>query len=56
MPAMSAVREQGRDLLVCRCCEAEFPEGAATKDGWHYECPECGEATGIGEGLRRKEA
>jgi len=42
-----------RDLLVCRKCDAEFPEGRATKDGWTYECPECGEATGLGEGLRR---
>jgi predicted RNA-binding Zn-ribbon protein involved in translation (DUF1610 family) len=41
-----------RDLLVCRTCGAEFPEGRATKDGWTYECPECGEA-GLGDGLRR---
>jgi predicted RNA-binding Zn-ribbon protein involved in translation (DUF1610 family) len=41
-----------RDLLVCRTCGAEFPEGRATKDGWSYECPDCGEA-GLGDGLRR---
>ena len=53
MPPMQVSREIGRDLLVCRKCDAEFPEGRATKDGWHYECPECGEAEGIGDGLRR---
>lgn len=48
--------EVGRDLLRCRRCDAEFPEGRATKDGWYYECPEdgCG-ATGIGDGLKRIE-
>jgi len=46
-------RDRGRDVLRCRNCDAEFPEGQATSDGWHYECPECGEAEGIGEGLRR---
>jgi predicted RNA-binding Zn-ribbon protein involved in translation (DUF1610 family) len=53
MPAMQVGHEEGRDTLVCRRCDAAFPEGRATKDGWHYECPECGEAEGIGEGLRR---
>jgi predicted RNA-binding Zn-ribbon protein involved in translation (DUF1610 family) len=53
MPAMQVGHEEGRDTLVCRRCDAEFPEGRATRDGWHYECPECGEAEGIGEGLRR---
>ena len=49
-----AVRGIGRDLLRCRKCGAEFPEGSATEDGWHYACPEDGcDATGIGEGLRR---
>jgi predicted RNA-binding Zn-ribbon protein involved in translation (DUF1610 family) len=54
MPAQKAIRAEGRDVLVCRRCDAEFPEGAATKDGWHYVCPDCGEAEGIGDGLRLK--
>jgi len=54
MPAQEAIRAEGRDVLVCRACGAEFPEGAATKDGWHYACPECDEAEGIGDGLRVK--
>jgi hypothetical protein len=45
--------ERGRDCLECRRCGAQFPEGTATTDGWHYACPECGEGTGIGDGLRR---
>jgi len=53
MPEMLHQRDRGRDVLVCRKCNAEFPEGRATNDGWHYQCPECGEAEGIGEGLRR---
>ncbi|MFB6108875.1 MAG: HVO_2901 family zinc finger protein [Haloplanus sp.] len=53
MSGMHAHVSTHRDLLVCRTCGAEFPEGRATKDGWHYECPECGEATGLGDGLRR---
>jgi predicted RNA-binding Zn-ribbon protein involved in translation (DUF1610 family) len=44
---------RGRDALVCRKCGARFPEAQATTDGWHFECPECGDAEGIGEGLRR---
>ena len=53
MPQLTA-RAAGRDLLRCRRCGTEFPEGQATDDGWHYACPEdgCG-ATGIGEGLKR---
>ena len=53
MPEMLHQKAHGRDVLVCRKCDAEFPEGRATQDGWHYRCPECGEAEGIGEGLRR---
>ena len=51
---MTLLQSPGRDLLVCRSCGATFPEGRATRDGWHYECPEpdCG-AAGIGDGLRR---
>ena len=45
--------ERGRDCLECRRCGAQFPEGTATTDGWHYACPECGDGTGIGDGLRR---
>jgi hypothetical protein len=43
-------------MLVCRKCGAEFPEAHATRDGWHYRCPEddC-EASGLGDGLRRKD-
>lgn len=47
------VADRGRDELVCRKCGAEFPEGRATRDGWHYRCPECDGAEGIGDGLRR---
>jgi hypothetical protein len=46
-------RPNGRDLLECRRCEARFPEGAGTTDGWYYVCPECEEGRGIGDGLRR---
>lgn len=46
------VADRGRDELRCRRCGAEFPEGRATEDGWHYRCPEC-DAAGIGDGLRR---
>lgn len=54
MPGLELRREaKGRDELVCRKCDARFPEGRATQDGWHYTCPECGEAEGIGQGLRR---
>lgn len=55
MPQL-ATREMGRDLLRCRKCSTEFPEGHATEDGWHYGCPEddC-DASGIGEGLKRVE-
>ena len=53
MAGMQITKQSGRDMLVCRKCAARFPEGRATKDGWHYECPECGDADGIGDGLRR---
>ncbi len=53
-PTMPQLQARGRDLLTCRNCGATFPEGQATRDGWHYECPEDGcTASGIGEGLRR---
>lgn len=47
-------RGTGRDMLLCRKCGTEFPEGQGTTDGWHYECPSDGcDATGIGDGLKR---
>jgi DNA-directed RNA polymerase subunit RPC12/RpoP len=44
------------DSLVCRRCGGRFPESKATRDGWHYECPDddC-EGTGMGEDLVRPE-
>jgi len=55
MPQLTA-RATGRDLLRCRRCGTEFPEGRATEDGWHYVCPEeeC-DARGLGDGLKRVE-
>jgi hypothetical protein len=53
MPEMVHQETTGRDVLECRRCGATFPEGRATTDGWHYRCPECEEAEGIGQGLRR---
>jgi hypothetical protein len=29
----------GEDELVCRKCGERFSERVATKDGWHYQCP-----------------
>ena len=26
--------------LLCRKCGSRFTEAEATKDGWHYECPQ----------------
>ncbi|MFC6785660.1 HVO_2901 family zinc finger protein [Halobaculum halobium] len=55
MPQLTT-RATGRDLLRCRRCGTEFPEGRATEDGWHYACPEesC-DAKGLGDGLKRVE-
>ena len=41
------------DQLICTACGERFPERTATKDGWHYRCPndDCG-ANGIDEDLR----
>ena len=48
------LRTRGRDMLVCRKCGSVFPEGRATHDGWHYECPEDGcDSRGLGQGLKR---
>ncbi|WP_197427970.1 hypothetical protein [Halogeometricum sp. CBA1124] len=43
MASLQYQRDRGRDLLECRSCGETFPEGKATNDGWHYECPECNE-------------
>jgi len=42
------------DTLVCRECGERFAESSATRDGWHYRCPndDC-EGTGLGEDLVR---
>lgn len=44
----------GADQLFCRCCGERFSESSATRDGWHYECPndDC-DGAGIGEDLVR---
>jgi len=38
--------------LRCRKCGERFTEAEATKDGWHYECPneEC-DGAGRGEAI-----
>lgn len=40
--------------LFCERCGDRFPERHATKDGWHYECPneDC-EGSGIENDLYR---
>jgi hypothetical protein len=40
--------------LFCENCGDRFAERRATRDGWHYECPndDC-DGSGIGEDLRR---
>lgn len=35
--------------LLCRACGARFSERAATRDGWHYRCPE-DDCDGAGRG------
>lgn len=25
--------------LICECCGEQFSERRATRDGWHYACP-----------------
>ena len=41
------------ETLVCSQCGEKFSERRATRDGWHYNCPnvEC-EGEGLGEDLR----
>jgi formylmethanofuran dehydrogenase subunit E len=40
------------EALICEQCGEQFSERRATKDGWHYSCPndDC-EGEGIGEDL-----
>ena len=40
------------DALVCQRCGERFAERNATRDGWHYTCPndDC-DGEGIGEDL-----
>lgn len=40
------------DALICERCGEQFPERRATRDGWHYACPndDC-DGTGVGEDL-----
>ena len=47
----------GADDLVCGTCGERFSESVATRDGWHYACPneEC-DAAGIGEELYEADA
>lgn len=35
--------------LICERCGDQFPEREATRDGWHYECPN-DDCTGEGRG------
>lgn len=41
------------DQLACTRCGERFAERVATRDGWHYECPneDC-DGSGLGEDLR----
>ena len=41
-----------RGQLFCRKCGDRFREGDATRDGWHYECPneEC-DGSGLTEDI-----
>ncbi|PSQ16598.1 transcriptional regulator [Halobacteriales archaeon QS_8_69_26] len=42
------------DTLLCRECGNRFAERRATRDGWHYRCPndDC-DAEGLGEAVVR---
>lgn len=47
----------GSDTLLCGECGDRFAAGDATRDGWHYVCPnESCDADGIGETLHRVDA
>lgn len=40
------------DDLVCELCGEQFAEDGATRDGWHYTCPNDGcDGSGIGSDL-----
>lgn len=40
------------ETLICGQCGEQFSERGATRDGWHYACPndDC-DGTGIGDDL-----
>lgn len=40
------------EALICECCGEQFVERRATRDGWHYACPngDC-DGSGLGEDL-----
>lgn len=42
--------------LFCDACGERFAESTATKDGWHYRCPneDC-EGEGIGQNIHKVE-
>ena len=44
----------GEDELLCGECGEQFSEAAATRDGWHYSCPndDC-DGEGLTEDLYR---
>lgn len=40
------------EALICERCGEQFPERRATRDGWHYRCPNDGcDGAGIGDDL-----
>ncbi|MFC7210480.1 transcriptional regulator [Natronoarchaeum sp. GCM10025321] len=43
-----------QDTLLCEQCGDKFSEAAATRDGWHYRCPndDC-DGEGLTEDLYR---
>ncbi|MUV86522.1 transcriptional regulator [Natronomonas sp. CBA1123] len=40
------------EALICEACGEQFSERRATRDGWHYACPneDC-DGNGLGEDL-----
>jgi hypothetical protein len=40
------------EALICERCGEQFPERRATRDGWHYRCPndDC-DGAGLGDDL-----
>ena len=45
------------ETLLCQQCGDQFSEAAATRDGWHYQCPndDC-DGEGLTEDLYRLDA